>query len=243
MAWGGPGAASDVSRRDAGVAVPHDVVALTRAPAHADDGLTADTQLLQRPRGRCAPSTSGGPVMRARLAGVTKTYGAQIVLEHASLEVGPRARLGLVGPNGVGKSTVLRLLAGEEMPDRGAVTVDPPHAAVADLSQEVHRLGGDTLGGRPARLAGVAVAERDLEAAAQALACGADGSARDEPRQSASDRYDEALTRFLALGGGDLDARAATVCAQLGLGVELDRPFAALSGGEAAGGSLGAGTR
>ena len=64
--------------------------------------------------------------MRARLSGVTKFHGAQVVLENASLEVGPRARIGLVGPNGVGKSTVLRLLAGEEAPDAGVVALDPP---------------------------------------------------------------------------------------------------------------------
>ena len=58
--------------------------------------------------------------MRARLVGVTKSHGAQVVLEDASLEVGPRARVGLVGPNGVGKSTVLRLLAGgDTRPRRG----------------------------------------------------------------------------------------------------------------------------
>jgi len=69
--------------------------------------------------------------MRARLTGVTKFHGAQVVLENASLDVGPRARIGLVGPNGVGKSTVLRLLAGEEAPDAGVVALDPPRATVA----------------------------------------------------------------------------------------------------------------
>ena len=49
-----------------------------------------------------------------------------VALSHhgASLAVGPRARIGLVGPNGVGKSTVLRLLAGEEAPNGGAVVLD-----------------------------------------------------------------------------------------------------------------------
>ena len=74
--------------------------------------------------------------MRARLVGVAKSYGAQVVLENATLEIGPRARIGLVGPNGVGKTTVLRLLAGEEAPDRGLVSCDPPHATVAHMPQE-----------------------------------------------------------------------------------------------------------
>ncbi len=73
--------------------------------------------------------------MRAQLVGVTRSHGANVVLEEASLAVGPRARIGLVGPNGVGKSTVLRLLAGEEAPDRGVVRFDPPGTTVAHLPQ------------------------------------------------------------------------------------------------------------
>ena len=84
--------------------------------------------------------------MRARLAGVAKSHGAQVVLEDAFLEIGPRARMGLVGPNGVGKSTVLRLLAGEEEPDRGAVSLDPPRATVAHDAPDASELTAETLG-------------------------------------------------------------------------------------------------
>ena len=177
--------------------------------------------------------------MRARLSGVSKSHGAQVVLECASLEVGPHARIGLVGPNGVGKSTVLRLLAGEEAADSGVVALDPPSATVAYLPQEPERPPGETLRGRLARLTGVAAAERELETAATALADRQDEARGDSPR-ALSDRYDAALARFLALGGGDLDARASATCARLGLGAELDRPFEGLSGGEAARASLAA---
>jgi ATPase subunit of ABC transporter with duplicated ATPase domains len=178
--------------------------------------------------------------MRARLAGVTKSHGAQVVLENASLEVGFRARVGLVGPNGVGKSTVLRLLAGDEQPDAGTVAIAPPRAAVAHLRQEPERIGEETLRARLARLTGVAGAERDLQAAAAALVPGATDGARVDSTQAPVDRYDAALARFLALGGGDLDARAAAVFARLGLGADLDRPFDGLSGGESARASLAA---
>jgi ATPase subunit of ABC transporter with duplicated ATPase domains len=169
--------------------------------------------------------------VRARLSGVSKSHGAQVVLERASLEVGPRARIGLVGPNGVGKSTVLRLLARDETPDAGLVAIDPPRATVAHLPQEPERLRGETLRERLARLTGVASAERALEREATSLATGG---------REAEARYDAALTRFLELGGGDFDARAAATCARLRLGVDLDRPFEGLSGGEAARASLAA---
>ena len=110
--------------------------------------------------------------MRARLTGVTKFHGAQVVLENASLDVGPRARIGLVGPNGVGKSTVLRLLAGEEAPDAGVVALDPPRATVAHLRQEPERRLGETLRGRLARLTGVAAAERQKPRECRVVAVG-----------------------------------------------------------------------
>jgi ATPase subunit of ABC transporter with duplicated ATPase domains len=55
-----------------------------------------------------------------------------------------------------------------------------------------------------------------------------------------SDRYDAALARFLGVGGGDFEARAAVVCGQLGLGVRLCRTCDGLSGGETARVSLAA---
>jgi ATPase subunit of ABC transporter with duplicated ATPase domains len=170
--------------------------------------------------------------MRAQLVGVTMHHGGQVVLDGASLAVGPRARIGLVGPNGVGKSTVLRLLAGEEVPDGGAVVLDPPDLTVAHMPQEHDARPGETLLERLARRTGIAAAERELEAAAATLADGDDGGA--------AGRYDRALSRFLALGGGDLESRAAKLCNSLRLGVDLGRPLDGLSGGEAGRASLAA---
>jgi ATPase subunit of ABC transporter with duplicated ATPase domains len=69
-------------------------------------------------------------------ANITKYNGPQLVLHDVTLAVPPDARIGLVGPNGVGKSTLLRILAGLEEPDRGAVRRTPPSLAVAYLPQE-----------------------------------------------------------------------------------------------------------
>jgi ATPase subunit of ABC transporter with duplicated ATPase domains len=69
-------------------------------------------------------------------AGITKSYGAEVVLADVSLVVPPRARVGLVGPNGAGKSTLLRLLAGLEEPDSGRIRRTPPSLTVGHLAQE-----------------------------------------------------------------------------------------------------------
>jgi ATPase subunit of ABC transporter with duplicated ATPase domains len=69
-------------------------------------------------------------------AGISKSYGAEVVLEDVSLVVPPRARIGLVGPNGAGKSTLLRLLAGLEEPDAGRIRRTPASLMTGYLAQE-----------------------------------------------------------------------------------------------------------
>src|ERR1700748_2999059 len=86
-------------------------------------------------------------------AGGSKSYGAEVVLEDASLVVPPRARIGLVGPNGAGKSTLLRLLAGLEEPDAGRIR--RTGVSVGYLAQE--RDIGKRSGGEETRAALAAV--------------------------------------------------------------------------------------
>jgi ATPase subunit of ABC transporter with duplicated ATPase domains len=141
------------------------------------------------------------------------------------LVVAPGDVIGLVGPNGAGKSTLLRMLAGLDLPERGTVSLSPPTATVGYLPQERDRSGGETVRAALARRTGVAAAQQALDAASVALERGERG---------AGDAYAVALERWLGLGAADLDERAEAVTAELRLTVDLDRPVAALSGGQAA---------
>ncbi len=67
---------------------------------------------------------------------VTKSYGAEVVLDGVSLVVPPRARIGVIGPNGAGKTTLLRVLAGLDEPDEGRVERRPGSLTVGYLPQE-----------------------------------------------------------------------------------------------------------
>jgi ATPase subunit of ABC transporter with duplicated ATPase domains len=156
--------------------------------------------------------------------GITKSHGAHVVLANVDLVVPPRARIGLVGPNGAGKSTLLSLLGGLDTPDAGTIRRNPPTLAVGHLPQERAPLRAETLHGYLARRSGVAAAAQVMDALA--------GRLGDEPELATA--YSDALDVYLERGGGDFDARASAVLAELGLGVELDRPLAGLSGGEAA---------
>jgi ATPase subunit of ABC transporter with duplicated ATPase domains len=162
--------------------------------------------------------------MRVQLAGVGKHYGAQVILDQVTLTIGPKARIGLVGPNGVGKTTLLRIVAGHEHPDTGTVIRAPERLTIGYLEQERRHEAGVSALQTLARRAGITGAERELEESARALADGA----------SAADRYSAALDRLVALGAGDFESRARAICAELGLGVDLHRGLAGLSGGEAA---------
>ena len=158
-------------------------------------------------------------------------HGARSLFSGLDLIVAPGDVVGLVGANGAGKSTLLRLLAGEQRPEDGTVTLSPPDATVGHLPQEPERRPDETVTAFLARRTGVAAAQEAMDAAAAALGSGAPG---------ADDLYSTALERWLALGGADLEERAAAVAASVGLGVELDTAMTALSGGQAARAGLAA---
>jgi ATPase subunit of ABC transporter with duplicated ATPase domains len=167
---------------------------------------------------------------------VSLSRGSQVILDRVSLSVGPATRLGIVGPNGIGKSTLLRVLAGLAVPDDGVVERSPAGLSVGYLSQEPDARDGETLGAYLGRRTGVAGAAEELDRLTDALAVDPD----------ALGPYSDALERYLALGGDDFDARAATVCADVGLVAAgrgqdlLDVAVDDLSGGQAARAGLAA---
>jgi ATPase subunit of ABC transporter with duplicated ATPase domains len=105
---------------------------------------------------------------------ITKSHGSSLVLNGVSITVRPRDRIGIVGPNGVGKSTLLRILAALEAPDRGSVSRTPDALTVGYLPQERRTRPGETLGAHLVRRAGGEVAEWRLEAACRDVGLAAD---------------------------------------------------------------------
>ena len=157
---------------------------------------------------------------------LTVSLGPDVVLRDVDVALTPGRRIGLVGPNGVGKSTLLRVLAGATQTDSGSVEIAPKAATVGLLPQEPERSSTETVTRFLARRAGVTGAQVELDDATRELAAGAPG---------ADERYSTALERWLSLGAADFEARAAEMWAELGLAPRLlESPTATLSGGEAA---------
>ncbi|TQM81416.1 ATPase subunit of ABC transporter with duplicated ATPase domains [Saccharothrix saharensis] len=155
---------------------------------------------------------------------VTLSFGPRTVLAAVDLDVPAGERVGLVAPNGVGKSTLLRVLAGELTPDSGTVTA---RGAVAHLTQETEIRPGESLRDHLARRTGVAAAQRAFETATTALSEGVAG---------ADDAYARAFDAWTAAGAADFAERADEVCDRLGLPATLldDRGSGELSGGQSA---------
>jgi len=122
---------------------------------------------------------------------ISKSFGDTVVLDRVSLVVAPGSRIGVVGPNGIGKSTLLRVLAGIEEPDEGVVSREPSGISVAYLAQEPDLAGRS--GGEAARAT--------LEAI---LASNADVLLLDEPTNDLDFAGLELLERFLDRHRGGL---------------------------------------
>lgn len=161
--------------------------------------------------------------------GIAGGYAHRTLFSNLDLTVAPGDVVGVVGVNGAGKSTFLRILAGELQPQEGEIHLSPRDAFVGWLPQEHERVEGETVAEYVARRTGCAQASAEMDAAAAALGDPA-GVAPGDP--DPADVYSAALDRWLASGAADLDDRLPGVLAELGLG----------SGSDAADGVEGAGT-
>lgn len=163
-----------------------------------------------------------------QLNAISKSYGFNTVLNDVSFHVNSGERIGIVGANGVGKSTLLKIITGTVTADSGSHRVAPA-VRVGYLAQSLPPDDALTI----ADLIHRAFAEaRLLEAQMRQLEgvmTHASGAALD----SALADYGDAAERYEAMGGYDMEARLAFIFDGLGVAhLAQDRRLASLSGGE-----------
>ena len=160
-----------------------------------------------------------------------KSFGSRLVLDELDLIVTAGARTGIIGANGSGKSTTLRLLAGLEEPDSGTV-VRRRGVVVAYLPQ--HPLGDERNAHQTVRAARPDLAELDAELGATAERLGSDDVARDLDRMTrVLKRQEDLLEQWEQAGGPGFEGRGRALLLDVGLAEEdLTLPTSALSGGQ-----------
>ncbi len=161
--------------------------------------------------------------------GIAKSFGSRQILDGLDLDVEAGVRMGVIGPNGGGKSTLLRILAGEETADAGEVT-RRRGLVVAYLPQQPE--GDDRNAGATLRSArpDLDELERELRLIEQGLAASSDDLDR---MARLLRRQEETLGRWTTAGGPGFDGRARALLLDVGLDDdELAKPTRVLSGGQ-----------
>ena len=153
--------------------------------------------------------------------------GSRILVSGANLRVQPGDRIGLVGRNGAGKTTSLRVLAGEGQPYGGDITrkgelgylpQDPREGDLSVIAKD-----------RVLSARGLDQLLRDMEKAQSKMAELVDPAELD----AAVTKYGKLEERFSALGGYAAESEAARICSNLGLPDRvLAQPLSTLSGGQ-----------
>jgi len=154
---------------------------------------------------------------------VSRWFGEREVLKDVSFRIGQGDRVGLVGPNGTGKTSLLRIAAGLDAPDGGTVAL-ARGTRIGFLRQELLE---DATGTVIEHARGAAAHLRELERELQGLE--AEIATGDS---EALERYADAQHHFEHAGGYDFEATLARILGGLGLGGLVDREVATLSGGE-----------
>jgi ATPase subunit of ABC transporter with duplicated ATPase domains len=162
------------------------------------------------------------------LSGVYKQYGRQILFVDASFQLNTGEKIGLVGPNGSGKTTIFRLITGEEHADDGDVSV-PKKVSIGYFRQEI-----DEMAGRPVLDEAIAGSGRlgDLHHELIDLEHALGDPERAADAENILARFGDVQSEYQQRGGYELEARAREVLHGLGFDdARIDGDVGALSGG------------
>lgn len=146
------------------------------------------------------------------LANITLEFGDRKLFDALNWTIPDGSRIGLIGANGTGKTTLFRLLLGTATPTGGTVSV-PKNRTIGHLPQEPTHLGEQSLLKYLKSHSGVEALERDMHRLQHAMA---ETPASDPAHRDIVRRYEHATTRFAHMDGYGFEARATAVLHGLG---------------------------
>ena len=158
---------------------------------------------------------------------VSKSFGGRVLYTGATLQLNAGERWALVGPNGSGKTTFLKIFMGQESCDEGTISF-AKDTTVGYLEQESKLMGGKSA------LAEVMDSAHEVKSWERKVADleGRISTATGPELDRLLEEYGHAQDRFERLGGYELEARARQILAGLGFPVEdFDKPAEDFSGG------------
>ncbi len=164
-----------------------------------------------------------------QVSNVSKSFGDHLIFERVSFTLNRGERVGLVGPNGCGKTTLLKIVLGELAPDTGSAWLSPADLRPGYLAQALEYAPDQSVGQvMKAAIAGLTKAERHLESLSARMA-----SAHGQELQQLMAEYDRALATFERLGGYAVESQAEAILDGLDLrDLDQDTPVDLLSGGQ-----------
>ena len=161
-----------------------------------------------------------------QLTGLVKEFEVgHRILDGFSLQVDSGERVGLLGRNGAGKTTIFRIMTGQVAPDEGTITIAPGKRLGLISQIPVYPAGYTVRDVLDTAFAPLHAMEQELNDLAVRM-----GESSDK---ALLERYDKLSAAFEAGGGYDTETRLNKVCNGLSIDADMrQRPFDALSGGE-----------
>ena len=159
---------------------------------------------------------------------ISKSFGGRVLYSNATLQLNAGERWALVGPNGTGKTTLLKIIMGLESADEGTVTF-AKDATLGYLEQETELMGDRTALNEVIESAHeIKQWERKINNLSLKITETPEGAILNKYL----DDYAHAMERFERLGGYELESKARQILAGLGFPVEdFDKPAKEFSGG------------
>lgn len=177
----------------------------------------------------CIPSFTIGYMLLLSCSQLSRGFDAEPLFEGLGFELFSGQRVGLVGPNGVGKTTLMRILAGLDRPDTGDVRLHAG-ARISLLRQQPEFAPGRTLFDEARNaLQQLVAAHDDLVNTAEALAA----ATTESEKKSLAERYDRLNEMLRFHDAYNVDHHVESVLDGLGFKkIDFDRPVDTFSGGQ-----------